>query len=87
MSNQFTQFDKEIDTLDLACFDECTGDLIIDFTLTQLNEDANLMLDDNSFTNELLNICSTVKNDHKTKSNNDNIKQTLSNYNHLLDLK
>ena len=48
MSNQLTQFCIEIGTLNLDCFEEYGADLRIDFTLTQLNEDVNLLSDYNS---------------------------------------
>ena len=41
----------EIGTLNLDCFEECRANLRIDFTLIQLNEDANLLSDDNSLAN------------------------------------
>ena len=52
----------EIDTLNLDCVNECAVVLRIDFALTQLNKDANLISDDNSLVDKLLNMRNSSKN-------------------------
>ena len=77
----------KIGTLSLDCFKEYGADLRINFTLAQLNKDANLLSNNYLLANQLLSIYNSSKNNNNDKKDLRNIPKLLSNYNTLFDLK